>query len=77
MRMYLWMCRIYTELCKNIPAKFRELLSKCSAAHPIIALGRDISASHSQDLAGMFLHYSADTSPKASSWNCDSAVFYF
>ena len=46
------------ELCKNIPTKFRESLSKCSAAHPKIALWHNISASYSPNLAGMFLHYS-------------------
>ena len=48
--------RYYTELCKNIHAKFRESLSKCS--HPIVALWHNITASHSQNLAGIFLHYS-------------------
>ena len=28
-----------------------------SAAHPIIALRRNISATHSPNLAGMFIHY--------------------
>ena len=45
-------------MCKNIPAKFRESLSKCSAAHPKIALSHNISVRHSRNLAGMFLHYS-------------------
>ena len=45
---------IATELCKNIPAKFQESLSKCSAAHPKNALGRNISASLSQNLAECF-----------------------
>ena len=36
-----------TELFKNIPAKFPESTSKCSAAHPKNALGQNISASHS------------------------------
>ena len=35
-----------------------ESSSKYSSAHPTTALWRNISASHSQDLAGMFLHYS-------------------
>ena len=43
-----------TELCKNIPAKLQKSLSKCSAAHPKPALCRNISASHSRNLAGMF-----------------------
>ena len=46
-------------LCKNIPAKFRESPSKCSAANPKIAQWHTISASHSRNLA-MFLHYSVD-----------------
>ena len=33
-------------VASNIPAKFRESLTKCSAAHPKIALGRNITASH-------------------------------
>ena len=41
-------------LCKKIPAKFQESLSKCSAVHPKIALWRKFSASHSRSLAGMF-----------------------
>ena len=45
-----------TEMCKNIPAKFRESTSKCSAVHPKKALWRNISASHSQNLSRMFLH---------------------
>ena len=45
-----------TELGKNIPAKFRESLSKCSAAHPKNALGRNISASLSQNLAECFYY---------------------
>ena len=44
---------ICTELCKNIPAKFQKSPSKFSAVHPKIALWRNISASHSQNLAGM------------------------
>ena len=48
------------ELCKNITAKFRESPSNYSAAHPKNALWRNISASHSRDLAGMFLHDSVD-----------------
>ena len=44
----------YTELCKNIPDKFRESLSKCSADHLKISVWRNISASDSQNLAGMF-----------------------
>ena len=48
---------ISKEVCKNIPAKFRESSSKCSEAHPKNALWCKISASHSQNLAGMFLHY--------------------
>ena len=47
-----------TKLCKNIPAKFCESLSKCSAAHPKIALWSNISACHSQNPSGMFLQYS-------------------
>ena len=39
--------QVCTELCNNIPAKFRESPSKCSAAHPKNALRRNISASHS------------------------------
>ena len=52
---------IHTQLCWNIAAKFRpfrESLSKYSAAHPKKALWHNISASHSRNLAGMFLHYS-------------------
>ena len=49
---------ISTELCKNIHAKFQELLLNCSAAHPKITLSHSISTSHSQNLAGMFLLYS-------------------
>ena len=46
-----------TELCKNIPAKFQESPSKCPpAANPKIALWLNISASHSQNLTGIFLH---------------------
>ena len=41
-----------TELCKNFPP------SKCSASHPKNTLWRIISASHSQNQAGMRLHYS-------------------
>ena len=48
-----------TELYENIPAKFWESLSRCIYAHPKIELPRNISASYSQNLAGMFLHYSA------------------
>ena len=44
-----------TELCKNIPAMLRESPSKSYAAHPKNALWRNISASHSQTLAGLFL----------------------
>ena len=46
----------YTELCNNIPAKFRESPSKSSAFHPKTALWHNILASHTQNLAGMFLH---------------------
>ena len=49
-----------TELGKNIPPKFRDSLSKCSAARPKIALWRNISDNHSPNLAGMFLHFSVD-----------------
>ena len=41
-------------------AKFRDSSSKCSAAHPKTALWRNISASHSQNLTGMFLHNSVN-----------------
>ena len=44
-----------TELCINIPAKFWESLSKCSAAHPNMALWRNVSASHARNLAGFTL----------------------
>ena len=47
---------LFTELCRNIPAKFWESL-KCSAAHPKIAVQCNNSRSHSQNLAGMFLHH--------------------
>ena len=47
----------YTELCKNIPDKFRESLSKCSADHLKISVWRNISASDSQNLAGIFFLY--------------------
>ena len=30
--------RTYKRLCKNIPVKFGESISKCSVAHPKIAL---------------------------------------
>ena len=46
----------YAELCKNIPAKFLESLSNSSATHPKITLWSNISDSHSQNLAGIFLH---------------------
>ena len=49
-----WFWGSCTGLCKNIPAKFRESPSKCSAAHPRNALWRNISASHSPNLARMF-----------------------
>ena len=49
---------VCTELCKNIPAKFRESPSKYSAAHPKNALWRNISAIHSRNLEGIILHYS-------------------
>ena len=48
----------HTELCKNISAKFWESRSKWSAAHAKIALCRTISASHSRNLAVMFLQSS-------------------
>ena len=32
-------------------------MSKCSIAHPKIALWRNISSGHSQNLGGMFLRY--------------------
>ena len=51
-----------TKLCKNIPAKFRESPSICSAAHPKIALWQNISAGHSWNLPGIFLHSSVDAS---------------
>ena len=35
-------------MCKRIPPKFRESLSKCSADHPKFALWRNISDSHAQ-----------------------------
>ena len=40
------------KLFKNIPTKFRESPSKCSAAHPKITLWRNIPASHSRNLVG-------------------------
>ena len=40
----------FTELCKNVPAKF-ESPSKCSAAHPKNALRQNISACHSLNQA--------------------------
>ena len=45
------------QTCKNIPAKFREPPSKCSAAHPENALWQNISASHSQNLAWQAFFY--------------------
>ena len=51
-------CSVCTELCINIPSKFRESFSKYSATHPKYALPHNISASRSQNLAGMILHYS-------------------
>ena len=42
---------VCTELCDNIPAKFEELVSKCSNAQSEIALLHYISASHSRNLA--------------------------
>ena len=48
----------YTEFCKNIPAKFGESPSKCYDVQPKIALWHNISESNSQNMAGMFLHYS-------------------
>ena len=44
-----------TKLCKNIPTKVQEALSKCSAVHPKIEI---YSACHSRNLVGMFLYYS-------------------
>ena len=52
--------RIQSCVKKN-PAKFRESTSKCSTAHLKIAQWLNISASHSQNLAGMFLHCSVHT----------------
>ena len=40
-----WIVYIRTELFNSIPAKFCESLSKCSAAHPKIAMWHNISAS--------------------------------
>ena len=45
-----------TGLCKDIAAKFRESPLKRSAAHPKIAQWQNISAIHSWNMAGMFLH---------------------
>ena len=66
----LVICPHTTELCKNTPAKFLESHSKCSAEHPKIALWRNISASHSQNLAWMILHYSAE-------WNSSRTQVYY
>ena len=52
-----------------MPAKFRESLAKYSAAHPKIALWRNISASHYQNLAAMFLHYSVQYNGQKTSRN--------
>ena len=41
-------------------AKFRDSSSKCPAAHPKTAQWRNISARRSQNLTGMFLHYSVN-----------------
>ena len=46
-----------TELCKNIPAKIRESLSKCFAAHPKYALRCNILVCHSRNPAEMCLRY--------------------
>ena len=48
--------RSNTGLCKDIPINFQKSLSKCSTAHPKIALWSNISSSRNLD--GMFLHYS-------------------
>ena len=58
MTVCLCLCSTVPGLCKNFPAKFRESHTKCSAAHPRSAQWRNISASHSPNLAGLFLHYS-------------------
>ena len=46
---------------KIIHAKFRESPLTCFVGSPKNAPGRNISASHSLNLAGMFLQYSVDT----------------
>ena len=51
-----------TDLCKNIPARFGESLLKCAASHPKNAKLRNVSASHSPNLAVMFLHDFVHTS---------------
>ena len=51
------------ESCKNIPDKFRESHSKSSAAHPKIALWSNISTRHSHNLAGMYLHFTVESTP--------------
>ena len=54
--------RTLTGLCKNISTHFRELSSKCSAAHPKNAPWHNISASHSQNLASL-LHNAIESPP--------------
>ena len=48
--------RFDKELCKKFPDKVTESPSKFSAAHPKIAIRSKISASHSQNLAGMLFN---------------------
>ena len=64
----------YTGLCKNIPAKFWESLSKCSAAHHKNALWRNISANRSQNLAGMCLHYSVHVMSTVHCWRATATA---
>ena len=65
-RIFLCLCQcsvtVSTELWKNFHVKFWESLSKCSSAHPKISLWRNLSASLSRNLTGMFLNYSVHNS---------------
>ena len=66
--------KIEIKFWKNIPTKFRESPSKFSAVHPKIALWRNISTSHSRNLAGMFLHISVHNNPLTLVGTCESVV---
>ena len=62
-----------TELCKNIPAKFRESPTKCSAPHPKNALWRNITASHSLNLPGRHI-FTLFRIPSHSDLHCTSYI---